>query len=366
MSNNDSADSSKARHLIPTYKTKILCGNINPHAVSHTSKHCFQEGERMRKRSLIFLLMSLFLVSCESSNTPEVTDKAPIVGDESTTGGENTGGSTTTGDTSTGGTTTGGTTTGGTTTGGTTTGGTTTGGTTTGGTTTGGTTTGGTTTGGTTTGGTTTGGTTTGGTTTGGTTTGGTTTGGTTTGGTTTGGTTTGGTTSTLPAKALSFKTNITLIGFDSTRATKMRRAIEVVRLVVGTEEFRKRVLDHTWNGVKTYVDNRGHSNLTIYNNILDGGESLQPTKNNTMDMEVELYYANNSTVGYTYPNTRRIWVNQKFFDQYNVASVANNLMHEWLHKLGYDHAQTWSTSRDFSVPYGVGRIVGQVGLKFL
>jgi hypothetical protein len=335
ITNNDSADSGKARHIIPTYKTKILCGNINPHTVSHTSQHCFQEGELMRKRSLIFLLMSLFLVSCESSNAPEVTDVAPIVGDESTTGGEDAGGTTT-------------------------------GGTTTGGTTTGGTTTGGTTTGGTTTGGTTTGGTTTGGTTTGGTTTGGTTTGGTTTGGTTTGGTTTGGTTSTLPAKALSFKTNITLIGFDSTRAAKMRRAIEVVRLVVGTEEFRKRVLDHTWNGAKTYVDNRGHSNLTIYNNILDGGESLQPTKNNTMDMEVELYYANNSTVGYTYPNTRRIWVNQKFFDQYNLASVANNLMHEWLHKLGYDHAQTWSTSRDYSVPYGVGRIVSQVGLKFL
>lgn len=186
-----------------------------------------------------------------------------------------------------------------------------------------------------------------------------------TTPGTTTG-TTPTGSTSTLPAKALSFKTNITLIGFNSNQTTKMKKAIQIVKLVVGTEEFRSKVLNHSYNGRKSYVDNRGHTNTTIYQNILDGAEELTPNKNNTMDMEVELYYANNSTVGYTYPNSKRIWVNSKFFNTYNAASVANNLIHEWLHKVGYDHAQTWSTSRDYSVPYAIGDIMGKIGLKFL
>lgn len=232
--------------------------------------------------------------------------------------------------------------------------GTTTGGTT--GTTTGGTT--GTTTG-TTTGGTT--GTTTG-TTTGGTTTGGTT--GTTTGSTT--GSTTGGTTGTgLPNAAYTFDTDITWINTSATQQAKFDDAVEIIKKVVATEEFRSQVLNHTYNGSKTYVDNGGFSNAQIYQKILDAAEKLQPTKNNTMNMEVELYYAATSTVGYTYANSKRIWVNTKYFNTNSVTSVSSNLFHEWLHKLGFGHASSYSTSRDYSVPYAIGRIIGSIGKQF-
>lgn len=78
--------------------------------------------------------------------------------------------------------------------------------------------------------------------------------------------------------------------------------------------------------------------------------------------MEVELYYANNSTVGYTYANTKRIYVNTKFFNTNSVGSVAANLFHEWLHKVGFTHAVSYSTSRDYSVPYAIGRMISSVG----
>lgn len=226
-----------------------------------------------------------------------------------------------------------------------------------------GTTTGGTTTGGTTgsTTGSTTGGTTTG-TTTGGTT--GTTTGGTTTG-TTTGGTT-GGTTGTgLPNAAYTFDTNIMWINTDSTQQAKFDDAIEIIKKVVATEEFRSAVINHTYNGKKTFVDNGGFTNTQIYQKILDGAETLQPTKNNTMNMEVELYYAATSTVGYTYANSKRVWVNTKYFNSNPVTSVSSNLFHEWLHKLGFKHATSYSTSRDYSVPYAIGRIIGNLGKQF-
>jgi hypothetical protein len=204
-------------------------------------------------------------------------------------------------------------------------------------------------------------GTTTGGTTTGGTT--GTST-GTTTGGTT--GTSTGTTTGTgLPNAAYTFDTNIMWVNTEITQQAKFDDAIEIIKKVVATEEFRTAVLNHTYNGTKTYVDNGGFTNSQIYQKILDGAETLQPTKNNTMNMEVELYYAATSTVGYTYANSKRIWVNTKYFNTNSVTSVSANLFHEWLHKLGFKHASSYSTSRDYSVPYAIGRIIGSIGKQF-
>lgn len=169
-----------------------------------------------------------------------------------------------------------------------------------------------------------------------------------------------------LPNEAFQFETNITFINMTATQKQKFEDALEIIRKVVATDEFREAVLNHTYNGSKTFVDNRGYSNSKIYQTILDAAEKLQPAKNNTMDMEVELYYANNNVVGYTNGSTKRIWVNTKFFNTNPLTSVASNLFHEWLHKLGYGHAVNYSTSRDYSVPYAIGRIVGRLGKDFL
>lgn len=169
-----------------------------------------------------------------------------------------------------------------------------------------------------------------------------------------------------VPALALSFETNITKVGFTAAQEAKYNEAIEIVKQVVATEEFRTRVLNYTYNGIKKFVDNNGKTNAQIYQSILDAAESLQTSKNNRMDLEVELYYSNNSVVGYTYPNSKRIWVNTKFFNQYAANSVAANLFHEWLHKLGYGHASSATPSRPYSVPYAIGYIIGDIGKDFL
>lgn len=169
-----------------------------------------------------------------------------------------------------------------------------------------------------------------------------------------------------LPNEASTFEVNLSLVNFSSEQEEKIERAIEIIKLVVATEEFRDRVLGHTYNGSKTFVDNGGYSNAQIYKIILDAAERLQPTKNNSLDAEIELYTASTNVVGYTYPNTTRIWMNTKYFNSYTPAGVAHNLFHEWMHKLGFNHASTWSTSRDYSVPYALGSIVNSIGKKFL
>lgn len=170
-----------------------------------------------------------------------------------------------------------------------------------------------------------------------------------------------------LPNEATTFSTNVTMINFSSSQAAKLEKAIEIVKLVVASEEFRNRVVNHMYNGKKTYVDNDGFTNEQIYQMILDGAETLQPAKNNQMDLEVEIYTNNlTSTVGYTYPNSKRIWMNTKYFNQYNATGVANNLFHEWLHKLGFGHASSYSVSRDYSVPYAIGDMIEELGKQHL
>ena len=168
-----------------------------------------------------------------------------------------------------------------------------------------------------------------------------------------------------LPNAAYTFESFIKFIQTTSSEQAKFDQAVEIIKKVVATEEFRTKVLDHTYSGKKTFVDNGGYTNSQIYQKILDAAEKLFPAKNNAIDMEVELYYANTNVIGYTYGTSKRIWVNTKYFGSNSVTSVAANLFHEWLHKVGFGHDASYSVSRDYSVPYAIGRMIGSIGKQF-
>ncbi len=167
-------------------------------------------------------------------------------------------------------------------------------------------------------------------------------------------------------AAAQTLKVNVQFFGSAATdaRIAKYKKAIEILKKVVSLSAFKSRILnfDSPYTNDKFYDTTK--TNTEIFHHILDGNEILSPTKDNELDVEVEFYYAYTSTVGYTYPNTKRIYVNTKFFDGYVPSSVAANLMHEWLHKLGYKHAQSYYPSRDYSVPYAIGSMVRELGSK--
>ncbi|MBC75451.1 MAG: hypothetical protein CME64_05485 [Halobacteriovoraceae bacterium] len=145
---------------------------------------------------------------------------------------------------------------------------------------------------------------------------------------------------------------------FSSTQEAKMRAALEKAKIVLNSQEFKDRVINHTYNGRRTFVANNGQTNEEIYETIMKGAEKLQPEIDHEMDLDITLYYQATSTVGYTYPNTNRIWVNSKFFNGYTHGQVAANAVHEWTHKLGYGHTSYYTSARPYSVPYGVGTII--------
>lgn len=162
-----------------------------------------------------------------------------------------------------------------------------------------------------------------------------------------------------------SWDAEIRFVNFETHQEEKVRKAIELIRKVVATPEFRDRILNHTYNGKKTFVNNHGLSNEEIYQKIVDGAEIMGNTSaNHRMNVELELYHSKSKTIGYTYPDTTRIWMNTKYFNRYTPVKVADNLMHEWMHKLGFTHAMEYSVDRNYSVPYAIGYLMEELAGK--
>jgi len=168
-----------------------------------------------------------------------------------------------------------------------------------------------------------------------------------------------------VPTNAVTFNTNIRTYKFSASGRKKIEQAAELIKEVVASEEFKNRVLNHRYNGKKQFANNNGLTNRQIYNKILEGAEQLRPSKDNEMDLDLELYTDNSTNVvGYTYPNTNRVWMNNKYFSKNTPALVTTNMMHEWLHKLGFGHDAKATPQRPYSVPYAVGYIVRDLAKK--
>jgi hypothetical protein len=166
-----------------------------------------------------------------------------------------------------------------------------------------------------------------------------------------------------IEADAQMFEGRVHFTNFQDDEEEKVVEAIEIIKKIK-TSEFKNRVLNFTFNGKKQFNDNNGLSNEEIYQLLISGKEELEPVVDSEMDLELELYYTWKNTVGYTTPGEMTIYLNRKFFTNFNSLQVAGNLFHEWVHKLGFDHASTYSVERDSSVPYALGYIIEELGKK--
>lgn len=167
-----------------------------------------------------------------------------------------------------------------------------------------------------------------------------------------------------VPTEALSFETRLVLMNFEASDEEKVEAAAALVKAVIRGQKFKDAVVGFTYQGERKFADNNGLTNLQIYDRLIIAAERLTPARNFTLDAELELYYEDSNTIGYTYPHTNRIWMNTKFFDRYNAAQVAGNLAHEWVHKMGFTHASAPTPERPYSVPYAVGYIIRELATE--
>ncbi|MFL5785010.1 MAG: hypothetical protein ACJ76H_10395 [Bacteriovoracaceae bacterium] len=170
-----------------------------------------------------------------------------------------------------------------------------------------------------------------------------------------------------VPQAALNFNMNLKMDGsFNGSEADKIHVAGELIKKVFASEEFKDAILNFSYNGKKQFVDNGGLSNAQIYKKIIEGSEALSPGIDNEMDLSMSVYKANNIVVGYTTPGELGINMNSKFLDMNPGYKVTTNMVHEWLHKLGFVHAYNSTPSRPYSVPYAVGYLVARLAVKYL
>ena len=157
-----------------------------------------------------------------------------------------------------------------------------------------------------------------------------------------------------VPKEAFTFDFNVTMLKTERWRENKIHNAIELLRRVFASPEFKRKILNHDYYGRKMFDRNMGLSNWQIYRRILRGMEKLNPYPNNAMDLEIQFYTDYNSIVlGFTRPNTHTVWINNKYFNKRKPAQIAASLVHEWLHKVGFGHEFQRTENRNFSVPYG-------------
>lgn len=150
------------------------------------------------------------------------------------------------------------------------------------------------------------------------------------------------------------------LVGFDGEKGVKIESAMRLLEEVVNSEEFKEKVLNFkNKKGERAFASNNGLTNEQIYARFMDGRETLQPDTQLEMNFFLKLYNKPWSRViGYTSANTNVININWKYFKSNPVHSVAANLAHEWVHKIGFGHR---SASEHDSAPYAIGYIVGEL-----
>lgn len=140
-----------------------------------------------------------------------------------------------------------------------------------------------------------------------------------------------------------------TLDGTDQIRFAKYMESVVAAEKVVNSAGFRARVGAMVFTSTKM-------SGLQVLQKMDEASEILKPGKDGIWDWKVGFYYKKGTRViGWTNAGIMTVWVNKHKFDSMELAEISANVVHEYLHKIGFDHA---SAKDHKSVPYALGYLV--------
>lgn len=173
------------------------------------------------------------------------------------------------------------------------------------------------------------------------------------------------------------------LVGFTPKQEEQFRNILSVGTNALNSEHFKSSVLNFTWVEYyrkwfrkysilhNTFNWNNGLSNQEIYDLFMSGVDQLNTDADGDLDLFLELYFANNSVIGYTYPTIVTTYANKKYFlgnleSKSGNAAIFANIIHEYLHKVGFDHSYYNNATRRYTVPYAMGDIAEESYRYFL
>jgi len=161
------------------------------------------------------------------------------------------------------------------------------------------------------------------------------------------------------------------LIGFNTDAKTKIYQAKSLIEDVINSDIFRAKVLGHTYQNKITFVQNNDMTNEQIYRYMMTGQEVGVKDADEAINLRLVLvkvpfykFWLRN-VIGWTNPGDPNIYMNSKFFWRFTTEQIAANMVHEWLHKMGFDHDFNGTARRPYSVPYSVGNMIEILGKEW-
>ena len=148
--------------------------------------------------------------------------------------------------------------------------------------------------------------------------------------------------------------------------------ALVLVRQVINHPAFRDAVLAYGGGEPgRSFVDDEGRtlasSNREVWETFTRAAEGYEPVP----DGEMDLYLVGKHQflrwpfawpaypVGHGYGDkSRPIYTYHTWLRGNSVNDLAGHIVHEWSHKIGYDHEGDYTDNRPCSVPYALGRMV--------
>lgn len=156
------------------------------------------------------------------------------------------------------------------------------------------------------------------------------------------------------PASGL--RVNYSLANATPAQRRKVEQAVTVLTKVINDPAFREAVRTHP-----TFSKNQGMTSEQILKKILSGAEDRHPEVDHEIDLTLTLGTLRGDVVGQTNAGIDEITLNRLFLDSpdYTVAELANTLMHEWIHKIGFeDKSRWWPRADRAAATYRIGALV--------
>ena len=153
---------------------------------------------------------------------------------------------------------------------------------------------------------------------------------------------------------------------FTTTQTQKMNQAVTILNQVLNSPEFKERVLNFK------FVQTNGMNNQQIYDYLMSGAEKFptQTAANQLADMHLSIYFPPwykrfTKAVAFTNTSDPYLHIYNSYYNSASVADISETMIHEWTHKLGFDHDFNATAQRPFSVPYGIGGIINDLVSKY-
>lgn len=157
---------------------------------------------------------------------------------------------------------------------------------------------------------------------------------------------------------------------FSPAEEQAIRKAALSVEAIINSDVFVNKMLAYPFHSSW----NKGLSNAKLIDRVRGGAESLKPAKDYIWDVHYRGYWSSwfrRRVIGYTYPNTVWIWLNRRNIPaptvnmDHAVRHIVGNMVHEYMHKLGFGHSFRRSSLWPYTVPYGVQRVVTDLYARY-